>query len=322
LKEIVVVNIPPKTPKKSEGQQGLIDIKIVKNDLTSNISDRQKEQAEFELIWQQEYKKIQDKLVKISLLAAPDLIRMVQETLEALQVQAIKPKLISGTYASYSLSYQSPSKRENIGIVWTEDANMNSFYNVMNACQKAIQQNVCQRLYLIRIGSIGNAKLAGYKIYSQIFTGTNHIHIKPNLASVHYLATYHSLVNSAQAQELVVGGQAITLPGLQSLIRESKILEQCTLLQNLGIITQQEPKKDNLNKTKDLRPVKDFLLNLVKTQGYMGVPTLISQGVSQFSYVEESETQHLIDLLCQEKKVKIINPKSKLEDQLIRLLTH
>jgi hypothetical protein len=322
LKEIVVINIPPKTPKQSEGQQGLIDIKIVKNDLTSNISDRQKEQAEFELIWQQEYKKIQDKLVKISLLAAPDLIRMVQEILEALQVQAIKPKLISGTYTSYSLSYQSPSKRENIGIVWTEDANMNSFYNVMNACQKAIQQNVCQRLYLIRIGSIGNAKLAGYKIYSQIFTGTNHIHIKPNLASVHYLATYHSLVNSAQAQELVVGGQAITLPGLQSLIRESKILEQCTLLQNLGIITQQEPKKDNLNKTKDLRPVKDFLLNLVKTQGYMGVPTLISQGVSQFSYVEESETQHLIDLLCQEKKVKIINPKSKLEDQLIRLLTH
>ncbi|MDZ8237013.1 MAG: hypothetical protein RMZ69_07540 [Nostoc sp. ChiQUE01a] len=144
LKEIVVINIPPKTPKQSEGQQELIDIKIVKNDLTSNISERQKEQAEFELIWQQEYKKVQDKLAKISLLAAPDLIRMVQETLEALQVQAIKPKLISGTYASYSLSYQSPSNRENIGIVWTEDANMNSFYNVMNACQKAIQQNVCQ----------------------------------------------------------------------------------------------------------------------------------------------------------------------------------
>ncbi|MBD2515299.1 ATP-binding protein [Nostoc sp. FACHB-973] len=321
LKEIIVINIPSKTPEQSKGQPGLIDIKIVKNDFPTNINDQQKEQAEFQLIWHQEYKKVQDKIAKISLLAAPDLIRMVQETLEALQVQTIKPKLISGTYASYSLSYQLPSKRENIGIVWTEDANMNSFYNVMNACQRAIQNNLCQTLYLIRIASVGNAKLVGNQIYSQIFTGTKHIHLKPNLASVHYLATYHSLVNSSLAQELVVAGKAITLSALQSLIRESKILEQCTLLQDLGILAKQQPEKVNVNKTKDLRPVKDFLLNLVKTQGYMGVPTLISQGVSQFSYVEETETKHLIDLLCQEKKVKIINPKVKIQDQLICLVT-
>ncbi|MFN6468999.1 MAG: ATP-binding protein [Nostoc sp. SerVER01] len=283
------------------------------------IGEEERQLAEFQLIWQQEYKKVQTKIDKISLLAAPDLIRMVQEALEALQVQAIKPKLITGVHASYSLSYQLPSKRDNIGIVWTEDGSMRSFFNVMNACQRSIQQNLCQTLYLIRIGSVGNAKLAGYKIYSQIFTGSKHIHIKPNLTSVHYLATYHSLVNSALAQELVVAGKVITLPALQSLIRESKILEQCTLLQDLGIVTKQKP--DPGKRTKDLRPVKDFLLNLVKTQGYMGVPTLISQGVSQFCYVEETETQHLIDLLCQEKKVKIINPKSKLEDQLICLVT-
>ncbi|MFN6560396.1 MAG: ATP-binding protein [Nostoc sp. ChiSLP01] len=303
-----------------EYKLSLIDDPTKTPDENPPINEEEREQAEFQLIWQQEYKKVQFKIAKVSLLAAPDLIQMVQETLEALQVQAIKPKLISGTYASYSLSYQLPSKRENIGIVWTEDANMKSFFNVMNACQKTIQQNLCQSLYLIRIGSVGNAKLAGYKIYSQIFTGTKHIHIKPNLASVHHLATYHNLVNSALAQELVVAGKTINLPALQSLIRESKILEQCTLLQELGIVAKQKPDPDK--RTKDLRLVKDFLLNLVKTQGYMGVPTLISQGVSQFSYVEETETQHLIDLLCQEKKVKIINPKSKLEDQLIRLLTN
>jgi hypothetical protein len=53
----------------------------------------------------------------------------------------------------------------------------------------------------------------------------------------------------------------------------------------------------------------------------MGVPTLIFQATSQFSDVKETETQHLIDLLCQEKKVKIINSKSKLQDQLICLVT-
>ncbi|RCJ21576.1 KAP family P-loop domain-containing protein [Nostoc minutum NIES-26] len=277
-------------------------------------------QAEFQLLWQQEYKKIQGKIGKISLLAAPDLIQMVQEALEALQVQAIQPRLISGTFAGYSLSYQQPGKREKIGIVWTEDANMKSFFNVMNACQRAIQRNLCQTLYLIRIGSVGNAKLAGYKIYSQIFTGTKHVHVKPNLTSVHYLATYHSLVNSTLAQELIIAGKTITLQKLQSLIREYQILDKCILLQDLGIVSKQKP--DDVNGKKDLRPVKDFMLNLVKTQGYMGVPTLISQAVSQFSDVNETETQYLIDLLCQEKKVKIINPKAKLQDQLICLITH
>ncbi|MBW4674935.1 MAG: ATP-binding protein [Desmonostoc geniculatum HA4340-LM1] len=284
--------------------------------------DNERIRAEFQLIWQQEYTKNQGKIGKISLLAAPDLIRMVQEALEALEVEAIKPKLISGNCASYSLSYQQPGKQETIGIVWTEDGNMNSFFHIMNACQRAIQQNICQILYLIRIAGVGNARLAGNKIYNQIFTNTKHIHIKPNLTSVHYLATYQNFVNSALSQELVVAGKTITLQKLQSLIRESEILQKCTLLQDLKIVAKQEPEKNNENSKPDLRPVKDFLLNLVKTQGFMGVPTLIKEAGSQFPSVKETDTQHLIELLCQERKVKIIDPKSKLEDQLIRLVTN
>ncbi|MFB2769289.1 ATP-binding protein [Pelatocladus sp. BLCC-F211] len=279
--------------------------------------------AEFQLLWQQELKKIQSKIARICLLSSSDLIRMVQEALEALQIQSIKPKLIKGKYASYSLSYQTPNKQDRIGIVWTEDANMTSFFHIMNACQKVIQENIFQKLYLIRIGSVGNAKLAGYKIYNQIFKGTNHHHIKPNISSVHYLATYHSLVNSAVAQELVLGGKAITLQELQSLTRETEILHKCALLQDLGIISKQDPDGDDSNGTngkKDLRPVKEFMFNLVTTQSYMGVVTLISQSVHQFSYVNETEIKYLIDLLCQERKVKIINPKAKLQDQLICLL--
>lgn len=248
---------------------------------------------------------------------------MIQEALEALQIQSIKPKLIKGTYASYSLSYQSPHQQDKIGIVWTEDANMKSFFNIMNACQKAIQGNFSKKLYLIRISSVGNAKLAGYKIYNQIFKGTNHYHIKPNLSSVHYLATYHSLVNYAEAQELVLCGKAITLQELQSLTRETQILHKCALLQDLEITPKQKPDEDDDNSTngkKDLRSVKEFMFNLVTTQSYMGVLTLISQSVNQFTYVNETEIQYLIDLLCQERKVKIINPKAKLQDRLICLL--
>ncbi|BAY31377.1 hypothetical protein NIES2107_32360 [Nostoc carneum NIES-2107] len=277
-------------------------------------------QAEFQLLWQKEYKKNQEKITKISLLSSPDLIQMMQEALAALQIQEIKLKLLSGKYASFSLSYQKPNKRERIGIVWTEDSNMTSFFNIMNACQKVIQQNLCHTLYLIRIGGVGTPKLAGNQIYQQLFTHTNHHHIKPSLSSVHYLATYQSLVNSALSQELVFAGKIINLKELQSLIREAKTLDKCILLQDLGIIAKQKYAEDDNQIKKDLRPVKEFLLNLVKTQGYMGLPTLISQAVSQFSDVQESETKHLIELLCQERKVKIINPKAKLQDQLICLI--
>ncbi|MEH1925083.1 AAA family ATPase [Nostoc sp.] len=281
-------------------------------------------EAELKLLWQQEYKKVQCKITKITLLAAPDLIRMLQEALEALQVQTIKPKLLSGNYASYSLSYQHSDNRDTIGLVWTEDPGMRPFYDVMNACQRVVSRNLCHRLQLIRLASVGEPNLAGNKIYRQIFTYTNHQHIKPNVSSVHYLATYHSLVNSALSQELVVAGKTITLQKLQSLIRESEILHKCTLLQDLGIVAKQpsEINNGNANSKQDLRLVKEFLLNLVKTQGFMGVPTLIKEAGSQFPSVKETDTQHLIDLLCQEKKVKIIDPKAKLQDQLISLVTN
>ncbi len=280
-------------------------------------------QAEFQLLWQKEYVKNQGRITRISLQAAPDLIQMLLYVLTALQIKEIKAKFLNGRYGNYSLSYQNSVNKERVGIVWTEDASMNSFFNIMNACQTAVKNNACQVLYLIRAGDLGKPNLAGNQLYRQIFTYTNHHHIKPSLGSVHYLATYQSFVNSAKSQDLVIGGKTITVQELEILIRESEILKKCTLLQDLHIVSKQKSdlSLDNGKRNPDLRPVKDFLLNLVKTQGYMGVTTLISQGISHFSDVKESEIQHLIDLLCQERKVKIINPKAKLSEQSICFIT-
>ena len=273
-------------------------------------------QAEFELLWQHEYTKSQGKITKISLLSSPDLIQMLQQSISSLKMQGVKTKLLSGKYASYSLSYQHPTKREKLGIVWTEDSNMNSFYHIMNACQTVLQKNLCQTMYLIRGGDLGKPNMAGNQLYRQIFTDTNHVHIKPSLQSIHYLATYQSLVNSAKSQELVIGGQTINLQRLETLINESEILNQCTLLQDLGIVSKPNPKPNG----KDLRPVKNFLLNLVKTQGYMGVATLISQASNQFCDVKETEIRSLIEQLYQENKVKTVKPEAKLSEQLICLI--
>lgn len=248
---------------------------------------------------------------------------MLQEVLEAFEMQAVKPKLISGKYASYSLSYKQPKKRENIGIVWTEDANMASFFNIMNSSQKVIQKQLCQKLYLIRICGVGNSRLKGYQIYQQIFKGSQNqnIHLKPDLSSVHQLATYYSLVNSTYAQELVIAGKTINLQELRSLIRESKILEKCTLLQDLKIVAKQKVTEEKEHRKKDLRPVKESLLNLVKIQGFMGVTTLIDRSINKFPSVSENDNLLLIYQLRDERKVKIINPKAKIQDQLICLVT-
>ncbi|MDB9537039.1 ATP-binding protein [Dolichospermum planctonicum CS-1226] len=278
-------------------------------------------QAEFELLWQHEYTKSQGKITKISLLSSPDLIQMLQQSISSLKMQGVKTKLLSGKYASYSLSYQHPTKREKLGIVWTEDSNMTSFYHIMNACQTVLQKNLCQTMYLIRGGDLGKPNMAGNQLYRQIFTDTNHVHIKPSLQSIHYLATYQSLVNSAKSQELVIGGKTINLQELETLINESEILHKCTLLQDLGIVSKPNP-EPNGNSGEDLRPVKDFLLNLVKTQHLLGKPTLIDNAISNFPTVNEAQINVLIQQLCEENKIQILDPKAKPEAQLICLVPH
>ncbi|MBW4508122.1 MAG: ATP-binding protein [Scytonematopsis contorta HA4267-MV1] len=281
---------------------------------TGKITEKERFYAEFKLIWQKEYRKTQTKIAKISLLGATDLIQMLMFALDALQIQGIKPKLLTGTYASYSLSYQAPGKRERIGIIWTEDSNMNSFFNIMNACQKVVHNNLCSSLYLIRISSVGNSKLVGNKLYQQIFQNSKNIHIKPSLGAVQLLATYRSLVNSAQSQELVVGGKTISYSELKTLVSETSILHDCTLLQNLNLLPQQKVDVD-------FKPAKDFLLNVVKTQSFMGVPTLIKQASEQFSpEINDVKIEQLIKELIQENQVKIFNPKDKIQEQLICLV--
>jgi hypothetical protein len=192
---------------------------------------------------------------------------------------------------------------------------MKSFYAVMNACQKVVNSNLCKTLYLIREAGVGNTKLAGNKIYRQIFTGSQHHHIKPTLSSVHYLATYHSLVNAALANELVVAGKTLSLQELEALVRDAEILHECTLLQELGIIPG-----GSIIVSPPLKAVKDFLLNFVISQQFLGRPTLIENAREQFSDIDEYQINQLIDQLCNENKIQLIDKAAKKNAQLICLV--
>ncbi|MGB7441970.1 MAG: ATP-binding protein [Coleofasciculaceae cyanobacterium] len=276
--------------------------------------------AAFKLLWHKEFKKTQQKVSRMGQFSSPELIRMLRKALAALQMVGIKPQLLpSSTYASYSFSYQKPNNSDKLGIVWIENSHMVSFFHVMNACQKAIKQNLCQNLHLIRAEGVGKPRQKGHKLYEQIFTSSPHRHIKPDLKSVHYLATYDSLVNAACSGELVVAGNNPGLTELETLIRDSQILDSCPLLQELGLVTKPiiGPKpQPEVN----LLSVKEFVLNLVKTQKLMGRQILIQSTDREFSEVNESQIKPLIEELCQERRVQILDPNAKPEEQLVCLV--
>jgi hypothetical protein len=255
--------------------------------------------SEFQLIWQSEFQKVQQKVTQVRHYSSPEFIQMLQEALSALQVEGIKPKFLSTSkYASHSLSYQSLYHTGRVGLVWAEESHMSSFCSVMEACHKSAKNNLCQTLYLIRSEGVGKPNNKGYKLYAELFTGSSHRHIKPDLNLVHYLATYHKLVNDAYAGELVIGSKTPNLKELEVLIKKSKILNDCSLLQNLiGI----EPVIVNLS------PVKFFLINLIKTQFLLSRHILIKNATSHFPNVNESHVQQLIQELCKEKQIQIVD---------------
>lgn len=271
----------------------------------------------FRLIWLNEFNKVQSKITRVRQSSSTELMRMLQEALSALQVGVIKPKLLpSKTYAALSLSYQPPDKPRRIGVVWTEEPNMRTFCYVMKDCSEVVQKNLCEPLYLIRSESVGKQGTIGNKIYTEIFTNSKHHRIEPDLTSVHYLATYHSLVNAACAGDLVIGGKVINLQELQALIRQSEILRECTLFQELGIFPDRDTSGGDEEK-KRLKKVKEFLLNLVEINQFLGRKTLIDNAKKQFAQVKDSQVEELIQQLCQENKIQILDLKAKPEAQLI-----
>jgi len=279
-------------------------------------TDRAELLANFKLKWIEDFTKVQQRITKVRQESSSELIQMLQETLSVLQADNINAPLLTGTkFASYSLSYQMPGKTERIGVVWTEDQNMGSFFRVMEACRKAVNQNLCKTLYLIREEGVGNRNNKGYQLYTQIFTNSPHRRITPKALSVQYLVTYYDLVKDAREGDLVVRGESLNVKNLKDIIRESKIFHDCPLLQDLGIVKGVVPPEKP-----DLQPVKDFLLNFVISQHFLGRQTLIQNARSQFPDVDESKIDQLIDQLCQENQIQILDARAKKNAQLICLV--
>ncbi|MDE5118122.1 MAG: ATP-binding protein, partial [Trichodesmium sp. St2_bin2_1] len=144
---------------------------------------------------------------------------------------------------------------------------------------------------------------------------SKNIHIKPNLKSVHFLATYHSLVNAALANELVIEGRIINLKEFEEIIFDSQILNNCSLLQDLSVVvpTETQEKQNEL----DLDEIKNFVLNLIRKQSFMERNSIIENTLNQFVKIERSKIDIIIAELERANKIKIIAPTSKSDEQLV-----
>lgn len=270
--------------------------------------------ANFQLKWVNELTKVQQRITKIDRQSSPELVTMLQEALIALGMEDITIPLLKATkFSNYSLSYRFPDNPENIGIVWTEDQNLTTFFHIMEACRKTVDKNLCSRLYLIRSTKIGNQNNKGYKVYAQVFNSSSHRQIQPDINSIQILNTYYEFVKDAREGDLVVGGEIVTLKMLKEITREAKVLAKCNLLEQLQ-------GKNTVISPPPLAPAKEFLLNIVTDQSFLGRKTLVQNAVNYFPNVKESQISKLIDELCQERKIQIIDPKAKIEEQLVCLV--
>lgn len=272
--------------------------------------------AAFQLIWQDEFNTNKKTVDKIRQFSEQELIDMLQKAMQVLQVKGIKQKLLpSPTYASYSFSY-STSNGKKQGILWHEEPNMRAFGFAMRACERAIQANQCDSLILIRAEKFINTKTQAYNLYQRIFHASPNRHIAPSLEDVHFLRTYQKLANEALSGDLVINYEVTDLKTLEKLVRESKVLEECKLLQNLGILSN-KPSGDPEPHLK----VKEYLLNLMQNQYILGKLALIDNVTAKFTEVNHHQVEEIINELWQkEKSITILNPNSQEEEKIVCLV--
>ncbi|MDX2228823.1 MAG: P-loop NTPase fold protein [Leptolyngbyaceae cyanobacterium bins.349] len=271
--------------------------------------------AAFRLLWEKEFSKTEQKITRIRHFSEPELVSMLSRALAALQMQNIQPKLLpSPTFASYSFSYREPQENTKKGLIWAENPSK-TFFHTMNSCALAEKEKVCQEMYLVRAEGNGKTNTKGYKLFKEIFIDSpRNRHVKPDLESVHHLATYDRLVNSVHSQELVISGKTLKLSELEALVRDSEVLKSCSLLQDLGFFPKSPIIKPALERE------KAFLLNFIKTHHLIARRVVTQTTLGQFPKLADAEIEQLIQELCQEKQIRILDESVKPNEQIICLI--
>jgi hypothetical protein len=292
--------------------------------VASNTLPPQNAIAAFELAWQKEFEETSQQVRRIAQFSSAELMRRLQETLEALSVSGIRVGVLpSPTYKSYSLEHQNSAHK--VGIVWMEDASLTSFGNVMKACKKMVDAGTYAHLYLLRSAKLGTSKNKGFQLFQNMFADDKHVHLKTDLVSIQYLETYHRLVNAAAGRELVIASQTPDIPQLQALVRGSKVLAGCLLLQQLNVVKGRAPLLSPPNVGANsigpspaaVETAQRYILNLMATQMMMGMQAVMESTEQHVPTLSSEDLERIIQKLCDARKIEKLHPTASRENQLL-----
>ncbi len=319
---------PSSNRQSSRDRDAIIDVEIIPDAIAADPpvrtpiapASRNAEadpRAAFKLVWLKKFNQTQARVEKIRQYATPELIQMLAEVLDVLEIADVRSRVLqSRTYASYSISYRSPITGEKVGVIWSEDVNLVKLYNVLKACKDALAADRCTALRLIRAESLGVSSNRGYQLYQDLFQDDHHQHLIPDLASVHYLVTYHALVNDALSGDLVVGDSTPDLLRLQALMRETELLKHCTLLQQFGFFEMQPSTIPN--DFPSIKAVAEFMTDRVVNQQCMAIEQLVQETVAQFHGIDEDRAVSLVyDLARGSQPIAVLDTEAELSEQLV-----
>jgi hypothetical protein len=279
--------------------------------------------AAFQLRWRETLRQTRDRVTHIRQFSEPERIHMLRQVLEVLGVCGVQPQILSSrTYSRYSLGFYWSFEVGRVGVIWVEEPNLVSFCNVMKACQKALRSNACEFLYLIRAESLGIPRNQGYRRYRELFVDSVHRHIVPDLNSMHILASYHDLLTAALGGDLILDDRPISPAQLQQLTRNTGVLQESCLLQELGAFGSDlssllTPDREEHRAAGLDRSVGDFIFALVQTQQLMGRLVLRETTAAQFEALTEDQIEREIDRLIEEGTIGVLDPSAPIASQLV-----
>jgi hypothetical protein len=279
--------------------------------------------AAFQLRWREALRQTRDRVTHIRQFSEPERIRLLRQVLEVLGVCGVQPQILSSrTYSRYSLGFYWSFEVGRVGVIWVEEPNLVSFCNVMKACQKALRDNACEFLYLIRAESLGIPRNQGYRRYRELFVDSVHRHIVPDLNSMHILASYHDLLTAALGGDLILDDRPISPAQLQQLTRDTGVLQESCLLQELGAFGSDlssllTPDREEHRAAGLDRSVGDFIFALVQTQQLMGRLVLRETTAAQFEALTEDQIEREIDRLIEEGTIGVLDPSAPIASQLV-----
>ncbi|MCI4625169.1 MAG: ATP-binding protein [Candidatus Magnetoovum sp. WYHC-5] len=269
----------------------------------------------FRIVWSTNYE-----ATAINQISSQNLLKMLQEAIQALGFTDIIPKFLppikgkGKTYGQlvpdFSLKYKDKN-HSTTGLVWIEDKNLNLFCRIMEALEFASKENICDKLILIREGTVGNKSNKGFQIYDALLKQKQIIHIKPSLDSIKFLSAYHNLVNKACSKELVVGDKEPDLAQLNELMCTINKFNDCKLLTELGLIVP-----TNVNATDEHHAIKEYIYSVVATQKFLGLEAL-REVINKYTYLTIPTFDGFIDQLCKEKKIKYVDSKAQKDKKFV-----